>query len=168
MKKRDPTEEEKALFRDVVEGRIPLSKPTRLVIAEKAAVRKPAPKLPTGINGGTSERLHRGDLRPEARLDLHGYTEQAAYRALSDFILRAVQRNLRLVLVITGKGIKQADRFAAFDMEYDTRARGVLRNMVPRWLNEAHLVRHIADVRHAHVRHGGEGALYVYLRKRDV
>lgn len=163
--KRETTDDERALFRDVIEGRVMLSRPRRLVVKELPAMRKPA-QAPTGINGATSEHLHRGDLKPEARLDLHGYTEQAAFGALNAFIVGSVQRGRRLVLVITGKGLKQADRFAPFDMEYETRARGVLRNMVPRWLNEPPLVRYIADIRHAHIRHGGEGALYVYLRKK--
>lgn len=167
MKRRETTDDERALFRDVIEGKLTLSRPKIVKNVDAVPVRRRTPNGPTGIDGATSERLHRGDLRPEARLDLHGLTEQAAFRALGDFIAASVVRDLRLVLVITGKGLKQADRYAPFDMEYDTRVRGVLRNMVPRWLNEPPLVRYIADIRHAHARHGGEGAFYVYLRKKD-
>ena len=53
-----------------------------------------------------------------------------------------------------------------FDLELDRRTRGILRAMVPRWLREPALVRFVADVRAAHRRHGGAGALYVYLRKQ--
>lgn len=165
MKKRETSAEERALFRAVIEGKVALSRPKIVHISTPRPVRKTIAKVPSGINGGTSEKLHRGDLEPETRIDLHGLTEAAAHAALVRFLVAAARRGVRLALVITGKGIKQADRYAAFDMEYDCRVRGVLRNMVPRWLAEPPLVRYIADIRHAHVRHGGEGALYVYLRK---
>lgn len=167
MKKRQTTQEERAFFEGVISGKVAV-KPAeqRLVLPATAPVRKgPKPVVPSGINGTTIERLHRGDLKPEARLDLHGLTEAAAYPALMQFIQSAIRRNLRLVLVITGKGRQIIDRYAPFDMELDMRSRGILRNMVPRWLAEPEVVRQIADIRTAHVRHGGEGALYVYLRK---
>mgnify|MGYP001351633748 FL=1 len=108
----------------------------------------------------------RGDIRPEAKLDLHGLTERAAYGALATFLASAQHRGCHLVLVVTGKGTRRPDPYAPFDMELETRARGVLKAMVPRWLAEPQFARMIADVRTAHIRHGGEGALYVYLRKR--
>lgn len=122
-----------------------------------------APKT-TGLDGRTAERLSRGQLAPEAKLDLHGMTEDAAHRALLTFLRSAHARGVRLALVVTGKGAAQRDD-EPFDMGLDSRKRGVLKRMTPRWLQEPELARFVADTRSAHVRHGGAGALYVYLRK---
>lgn len=126
-----------------------------------------SPAKPGGLDGNTAARLKRGVLEPEARLDLHGLTERAAHRALSGFLHDAASRGARLVLVVTGKGGKPAASDKPFDFERDGRTRGVLKTMVPRWLAEPELSRFVADVRGAHRRHGGEGALYVYLRKAE-
>lgn len=168
MKKRQTSDDERAFFEGVMTGKLRIAKPEPRLIMPEAVVRKgPKPAIPSGIDGGTAERLHRGDLAPQATLDLHGLTEAAAYPALMKFITMAIRRNLRLVLVITGKGRQQIDRYAPFDMELDMRSRGVLKNMVPRWLAEPDVVRQIADIRTAHGRHGGDGALYIYLRKKS-
>lgn len=168
MNRRNTTDEERAFFEGVMTGKVRIARrePRVLVPQEPVQRKGPRPVGPSGVNGGTSERLHRGDMMPEARIDLHGLTEAAAYPALMRFIQNAIRRNLRLVLVITGKGQQKIDRYAPFDMELDMRSRGVLKNMVPRWLAEPSVVRQIADIRNAHGRHGGEGALYVYLRKK--
>ena len=95
------------------------------------------------------------------KLDLHGLTENAAHRALCSFLQTAHKRGDRLVRVVTGKGARAPDE--PFDLK--PRSRGVLKTMVPRWLGEPQFMRLIADTRYAHRRHGGDGALYVYLRK---
>lgn len=104
-------------------------------------------------------RLKRGKLKPEARIDLHGMTLAQAHPALTGFILRSHSDGKRLVLVITGKG-SDVD-------EYDLmpRQRGVLRQQVPHWLKMAPLAGLILEVRESHLRHGGSGAYYVYLRR---
>jgi DNA-nicking Smr family endonuclease len=81
----------------------------------------------------------------------------------------ARSRKLRLVLIVTGKGESRPGRTeeAPFDLGLDMRMRGVLRMMTPRWLREPGIDELIADVREAHRRHGGSGALYVYLRKQS-
>ena len=66
--------------------------------------------------------------------------------------------------MVTGKGTPPAPD-APFDLELNSRARGVLKTLAPRWLQEPGLARFVADVRSAHRKHGGAGALYVYLRK---
>ena len=70
---------------------------------------------------------------------------------------------------MTGKGARgeRNQRNEAFDLGLEMRARGVLRSLTPRWLREPGLVEIVADVREAHRRHGGSGALYVYLRKGE-
>ena len=63
------------------------------------------------------------------------------------------------------KGARAADPYAPFDMELNLRSRGVLKSAVPRWLNEKEFAGMIAGTRTAHKKHGGEGAMYIYLRK---
>jgi len=101
---------------------------------------------------------------PDAKLDLHGFTERDAHHALLVFLRAAQARRHRLVLVVTGKGARIAPD-APFDMELNYRARGVLKAVVPRWLREPAFAAIIAGARAAHIKHGGEGALYIYLRK---
>ena len=105
------------------------------------------------------EKLRRGRIEPEARLDLHGMTSEGAHSMLTAFILSAVARDRRLVLVITGKG--KAD-----DSTHQPRRHGILRHSLPHWLAAPPLIGHILQVAPAHQRHGGSGAFYVYLRRR--
>jgi DNA-nicking Smr family endonuclease len=131
--------------------------------AEPEVVVKPARVRPgtTGLNGRTNDRLKRGMVEPDARLDLHGLTEAAAHRALLTFVASAQTRGLRLLLVVTGKGTARRRP----DHDAGESASGVLKAAVPRWLAERGLVERIADTRLAHRRHGGDGARYIYLRK---
>jgi DNA-nicking Smr family endonuclease len=127
-----------------------------------ARAKKRNPAGGGGINGQTEERLKRGALEPDAKIDLHGRTEAAAHRALLTFLVNGQAMGNRLVLVVTGKGNPKNDDTTSWTM----RSTGVLKEMVPRWLKEPDFARLIAKVQPAHIRHGGGGALYVYLRKR--
>lgn len=110
-----------------------------------------------GIDRATARSMRKGERRPDARIDLHGMTMERAHDALTAFIITARQRGHRCVLVITGKG----DSFR--------RGQGAgersLKRDVPRWLNLPPLSGMIVGVFEAHQRHGGAGALYVYLKK---
>lgn len=108
------------------------------------------PAAPGGIDRRIVTRIKRGDMRVDARLDLHGLTQHAAYRALAHFIATAAADGVRLALVITGKGRD---------------GEGVLREAVPRWLNEPVNRAHILAVTPAPPRYGGGGALCVLLRR---
>lgn len=175
MNRRDLKAEERALFEAAMKDAVPVKKPaakpkpgaakakSRIVSAREAdRAAPPGSSKSRGLDGNTIERLRRGALEPEARLDLHGFTEVAAHGALTRFLRDAAARGQRLVLVVTGKGAPsvQDAPFGRSD-----RMRGVLKTMAPRWLAEPELAGFVADVRIAHRRHGGEGALYVYLRK---
>ncbi len=177
--KRPPSAEERELFESALHDATPLgSAPPRPGKSGNAAPTTPShPITPhakpaaghqmAGIDGNTAGRLRRGLLEPQARLDLHGLTEQAAHRALVTFLRGAKARKLRLVLVVTGKGQPRTPE-AGTDRVYpgpDRGTRGVLRTATPRWLREPGLAELIADAREAHRRHGGAGALYIYLRK---
>ncbi|CUX83936.1 MAG: hypothetical protein HLUCCA05_06120 [Roseibaca calidilacus] len=114
---------------------------------------------PVAMDKRRFQRMTRGKLQPEARIDLHGMTLAQAHAALNGFILRAQANGLRLVLVITGKG-RQAD-----DDGPIPRRRGALKHDVPQWLRMAPLAGCVLEIREAHARHGGGGAYYVYLRR---
>lgn len=163
--KRHTTKDERELFQAALLGKADLGRPRPAPAntLRPAAKKAQAAHGPSGVDGRTSERLSRGIAVPDAKLDLHGLTEQAAHKTLLSFLQAAHRRGDRLVLIVTGKG--GSEPHAPFDLELAGRSRGVLKTMVPRWLDEAPLARLIADRRTAHRRHGGDGALYVYLRK---
>jgi DNA-nicking Smr family endonuclease len=111
-----------------------------------------APKTPPGdIEPGRKRRLTRERDLIELRLDLHGLDQDRARVVLHRFLLQAQAEGARAVLVITGKGI-QGD--------------GVLRRRAPEWLAEPAVRGAVAGVSEAHRHHGGEGALYVALKRR--
>ena len=105
------------------------------------------------VDARTLDRLRRGRLRPEARLDLHGLTQDKAHRALDRFISQAQSSGARSIIIITGKGRV-------------SEGGGVLRNQVPQWLNAPGIRPSILAFSPAQPRDGGSGALYVLLRKR--
>lgn len=108
------------------------------------------PLAPLGKRERT--RLSRGRSEIEARLDLHGMTQARAHRALSGFLHRAHQDGLTFVLVITGKGRSGGES-------------GVLRRQVPEWLSLPEFRAFVVGFEEAHIGHGGEGALYVRIRR---
>lgn len=129
--------------------------------ATKAGTEKPAgaiprraldPGRPIDIDRRSWERLKRGQIRIERKLDLHGRTQTEAHGELDRFLTMASVSGLRCILVVTGKG--------------GVDGRGVLRQMVPRWLDEADNRQKVLTYCPAQPRHGGDGALYVLLRRR--
>ena len=127
--------------------------------AAPRATRKPGGS--GGLDGNTQDRLDRGLIAPDATLDLHGMTQDRAHRTLARFLRGSRERDNRLIVVVTGKGNPRAADAAAWTES----PHGVLKEMVPRWLAEPDLKPLVARVQPAHIRHGGAGALYVYLRK---
>jgi DNA-nicking Smr family endonuclease len=105
------------------------------------------------------ERLRRGKLTPDARLDLHGMTSERAHSMLVGFVLDAHARGLRLLLVITGKG-RPGDPGTVIPERH-----GILRHSLPHWLAAPPLAGKVLQIAPAHQRHGGGGAFYVYLRR---
>lgn len=116
-------------------------------------------RTPVAMDRKAFGKLQRGKLKPEGRLDLHGMTLSQAHPALNRFILGAHAQGKRLVLVITGKG---KDRDAGGPIPERL---GVLRHQVPHWLSIPPLAAAVLQVSPAHLRHGGSGAYYVYLRR---
>jgi DNA-nicking Smr family endonuclease len=121
-------------------------------------------RLPVRMDAGTHARMRKGKLRPEARIDLHGMTAAEAHGALVPFLLASRAAGRRLVLVITGKGQGAGRGGGRDDLWPMPRRAGRLRHEVPRWLMLPPLRDAVLQIAPAHPRHGGEGALYVYLR----
>jgi DNA-nicking Smr family endonuclease len=115
---------------------------------------------PLRMDAGTHARMTRGKLQPEARIDLHGLTLAEAHPELIRFILNAQSAGLRLVLVITGKGKRRDDQGPI------PQRTGALRHQVPHWLQLPPLGPAVLQVTESHLKHGGSGAYYVYLRRR--
>lgn len=133
----------------------------------KSEKRDLAPTLPElldqtalRMDAGTHAKMTRGKLHPEARIDLHGLTLAEAHPELIRFVLNAHSAGLRLVLVITGKG-KRRDDSGPIPQRV-----GALRHQVPHWLHLPPLGPAVLQVSEAHLKHGGGGAYYVYLRRR--
>lgn len=138
------------------EGPAPAAKPRQ----------RPAPRPAPAVRGkaldrGTARKLERGALAVEARLDLHFMRQQEAHIALRRFLKAAQAKGHRHVLVITGKGT-EPDAVRSF---YEEEMRGVLRQAVPHWLAAPELAHLVVSFSPAPRRLGGEGALYVRLRK---
>ena len=137
------------------------SPPKQLPPAKIPRVTRPAPPpaAPPLAPIGRRERsqLSRGRKEIDARLDLHGMTQTRAHRALFGFLERAHSDGLTFVLIITGKGKMGA--------EFE---RGVLRRQVPQWLGLPEFRSLVVGFEEAHIGHGGEGALYVRVRRSRI
>jgi DNA-nicking Smr family endonuclease len=170
--KRGLTDDELEVWTSVTRSIKPLKKPRRTVkteppvttspsrmIAAKAAISKPQPARaretpkPVAVAPNTTsltrrekQRASRGHDTIDARLDLHGHTQSEAHAALLRFLRRASAGDMRLVLVITGKS-------------------GVLRQQVPMWLATPELRTLVISTAAAAINHGGEGALYIRVRR---
>lgn len=132
----------------------PKAPPARLPIpaVAKAPRVRPAAPPPDPIEPGRKRRIVRGRDPLEARIDLHFMNHDRARAALEAFLLRAWDDGLREVLVITGKG---------------TLGEGILRRQTPEWLAAPPLRAIVAGISKADRRHGGEGALYVALKRKS-
>jgi DNA-nicking Smr family endonuclease len=176
---RSLSEEERALWESVAKQVKPLrkkpraAKPLNAVVAPQADPRpaaplrpmpsvqvakpKPAPPL-APLGRRERSRLSRGRSEIDARIDLHGMTQLRAHRALLSFLQRAHADGATFVLVITGKG-----KVGGAEEE-----RGVLRRQVPHWLSLPEFRALVVGFEEAHIGHGGEGALYVRIRRAQT
>jgi DNA-nicking Smr family endonuclease len=173
-RRRDLSEEERALWRGYARSVSPLrnrqetdesapadeksagtpGKGVRLRAEMPPAKTPPLAPLPRRLK----QRVARGREPIEARIDLHGKTQTQAYAALLRFLERAQVDGVKIALVVTGKGDSYGDRGGPSE-------RGVLRRQVPLWLALPAFRSLIVGFEHAHGGHGGQGALYVHLRR---
>ena len=142
--------------------RAPASRPPA---APQPAAHRPPPA--GTLNRRERQRMARGKVQIEARLDLHGMGIEQAHAALRAFLIDARRQGRRTVLVITGKGASPHSRHTlhGHDFWHAPERAGKLRQLVPRWLGEAGLAEHVAGFQPAHPRHGGGGAFYIRLRR---
>lgn len=112
-----------------------------------------------------AREIKRGRKEIDARLDLHGLRQQEAYGALKAFLHRSHASGHRYVLIITGKGAPTRDDEP--ESFFRDRDRGVLKRLVPQWLGEPAMQALVVGYQTAHHRHGGEGALYVRIRRAN-
>lgn len=125
------------------------------VVPRKVVVAPAAPPPLAPIGRRERSQLSRGRKDIDARLDLHGMTQTRAHRALLNFLHHAHTNGMTFVLVITGKG-----RTTGAESE-----RGILRRHVPQWLGLPEFRHLVVGFEEANVGHGGEGALYVRVRR---
>ncbi len=177
--------EEQALWDKVRQSTVPLHQPKKQILID--AIQSIAPEPPTfeipafrigqthavpvtrkpvssppalQMDSKSFGRMKKGKITPEARIDLHGMTLAQAHPALIGFILNAHTNGCRLALVITGKGR------ITVDVGPIPVRKGVLKYQVPQWLRQAPIGGVVQQISDAHAKHGGDGALYVYLRRR--
>ncbi len=139
---------------EVVEAAQPASRHKQPSVRPASARPAKAPPL-APLGRRERSRLAKGRRDIDARIDLHGMTQERAHRRLISFLQGAYADGATFVLVITGKG-----RASVLEGE-----RGVLRRQVPLWLALPDLRSLVVGFEEAHVAHGGEGALYVRLRR---
>jgi DNA-nicking Smr family endonuclease len=136
-----------------LEGAAAKAKAHKAVVSQRP-VRPSAPPPLAPLARREKQQLARGRVEIDARIDLHGMTQAEAHMRLVRFLRRAQSDGAKFVLVITGKGARSGDP-----------ERGVLRRQVPLWLQLPDLRDAVVGFEEAHVAHGGEGALYVRLRR---
>lgn len=141
----------------------PTTPPPRLEVGAKPAPRVSGPrvsvtqaKAPAPADRGGEKRVRRGQVEIGAKLDLHGFTQDQAFAALTHCLFAAQARGDAVVLVVTGKGGRWIDGEAA---------PGVLKRRLPEWLASPALNVIVSGVAQAHARHGGSGAFYVFIRR---
>ena len=133
----------------------------------------PAPDL-AAFDRKSARRIRTGAIEIDARIDLHGMHQAEAHAALRRFLLSGYRKGARWVLVITGKGAPRTTGWFARETNAANaflpghlrdEPKGVLRRNVPRWLAEPELRAIVVSFTEAAIQHGGEGALYVHLRR---
>lgn len=139
--------------------------PQRQVEADRKSV--PAGRTPPlhALDRRQTRQIAIGKTGIDARLDLHGMRQAEAHSALKTFLLSAQARGCRTVLIITGKGGRSKP---SPEHDFARDETGVLRRAVPRWLGEPEFARLVYACGPSDARHGGDGALYVLLRRRRV
>jgi DNA-nicking Smr family endonuclease len=122
-----------------------------------AATPRPVPHDRATLDSGWDRRLSRGLTQPDCTVDLHGHSLATAYARLDAALDQAIAEGDRVMLLITGKPPRPGSE--------RPHARGAIREAVGDWLASSRHAGRIAAVRNAHPRHGGQGALYIVLRR---
>ena len=123
----------------------------------------------TGLDRRQQQKLLRGQVEIDARIDLHGETLETARIKLWQFLSRCSNQHMRTLLVITGKGTSNYSRHTLHSRDFydDTERAGKLRSAVPDWLYETEFRYLVSGFQPAHPKHGGGGALYIKLKNQN-
>ncbi len=153
----------------------PQPKERRQHLADRAAALAPhphrgnstgAPPAIAPFDRKRSRRIATGRMPIEARLDLHGLRQAEAHGRLRSFLASCSARGMSTVLVVTGKGTPRSDEDDGAPWWAAGEQRGVLRRSLPHWLDDPEIRIFVASYTTAATRHGGEGAVYIHLRRR--
>ena len=159
------------------EGAAPRQQPAPQLETKAVAHRAPAARAPAvrpaheppplaQFERKRSRRIATGQIAIDARLDLHGARQNEAYVRFRAFLLDCAAQGYSTVLVVTGKGGRRETSGHDLAHPYAAPERGILRRSVPLWLEESDLRAIVTSYTAAGIKHGGEGALYIRLRKR--
>lgn len=155
-----PSEDDLELWQSFAEGIAPIARTPATAAVKPAKPRsKPARKFSPCAQRKTPQRQKKGTIHVEATLDLHGLTQQQAHQSVNSFLQTACFQKKRCVLIITGKG-------GSLDSRPWWEERGILRNIVPHWLESNPNKDKVQNFAPAHPKHGGNGALYVFLKSK--
>lgn len=154
-----------AARKPMVEAETASTPASPLPVYKKVAARSPSPPPPSPVkrrpvdvlDGSWERQIKRGQLSPDIAIDLHGHNLASAHALLNRTMAGAIASGARVVLVVTGK-VRQRSETAHS-------GRGAIRAEIGHWLETGGHASYIASVRQAHPRHGGDGALYVILRR---
>ncbi|MGJ0424568.1 Smr/MutS family protein [Methylocystis sp.] len=135
------------------EGPAPMSPSEPSAVRDRPGAPKPPPR-PIDIDPRTFVKIKRGRIEVDAKLDLHGLRQAEAQRSLTAFLRRCQANGARIAIIVTGKGLTRDEG-------------GVLRRVVPMWLEAPNLRDVVVGFGEAARHHGGEGALYVRIRRAD-
>jgi DNA-nicking Smr family endonuclease len=133
---------------------------TGLTAAPSRILAAPPGRTPAAVlDSGWERRVRSGTISPDMSIDLHGHSLSAAHARLNQAIAQGLSRDVRVLLVVTGKPPKNAGTGGAS-------RRGAIRGEIGHWLETSPYADRIASVRIAHPRHGGDGAIYLILRRK--
>lgn len=141
---------------------LPIEPPLKTGLTPPVArpVAAPPVRTPAAVlDNGWERRIRSGTLNPDMSIDLHGHSLSAAHARLNQAIASALSRDTRVLLVVTGKPPKNVGSGGAG-------RRGAIRGEIGHWLETSPYADRIASVRIAHPRHGGDGAIYLILRRK--
>ncbi|WP_298396378.1 Smr/MutS family protein [Sphingobium sp.] len=138
----------------------PLVAKTGLTATPQRPIVAPPSRTPAAmLDNGWERRIRSGTITPDMSIDLHGHTLAMAHARLDQALAQALSRDARVLLVVTGKPPKTVRNGGEA-------RRGAIRGEIGHWLETSPYADRIASVRIAHPRHGGDGALYLILRRK--
>ena len=123
-------------------------------------------QLYPGLDRKRHDLLKKGKISPEKSIDLHGLSAKRAEEAVLGFLFQSYSQGIRLVLVITGKGRSSIQKESNFF--HETKDIGIIKKSLTSWIKNSDIMPLILYVAPAHSKHGGGGAFYVYLKKRNI